>query len=286
MKESVRLSMYEKLVNKILYSIPECQAEPIEIIDADWHSEYGTAILLRTNNKSIVSINKVHTERFLSQHELSNIRWIDHKTLLAVSHEEQQEKHNIFIFNSSGGAVSSFYGGMGIEDIVVGGEGIWISYFDEGVFGSGISTEGLVLFDITGNVLFRYHTDLLNPPLIAECYALSKGADTTVWLFPYTDFPLIQLNPHAWNFQAYSIPGIVHGARAISVKENIAYFAHTYHSDQNVYHLDIDKNELSLVGRLTGKVRGLDPSKGHQFISVNSQEVVLCTVMDKMETYC
>ena len=72
---------------------------------------------------------------------------------------------------------------------------IWVSYFDEGVFGHGIGREGLVCFDREGMPIFKYgdYAEQQSLPMIADCYAMNVDGAGTVWLNYYMDFPLVQL---------------------------------------------------------------------------------------------
>lgn len=71
---------------------------------------------------------------------------------------------------------------------------IWVSYFDEGVFGNGIGNEGLVCFDSNGHPIFKYATfaNRADLPHISDCYSLNVASDA-VWVCYYTDFPLVCL---------------------------------------------------------------------------------------------
>ena len=72
---------------------------------------------------------------------------------------------------------------------------IWASYFDEGVFGDGISTQGVVCFDGTGSPVFRFaeFAERCGLPMICDCYAMNVASEDEVWLSYYTDFPLVRL---------------------------------------------------------------------------------------------
>lgn len=62
------------------------------------------------------------------------------------------------------------------EDLQTTTDGrIWVSYFDEGVFGNGIGRQGLVCFDHEGTPLFRYadYAEQHDLPMIADCYAMN-----------------------------------------------------------------------------------------------------------------
>lgn len=71
---------------------------------------------------------------------------------------------------------------------------IWVSYFDEGVFGRGIAQHGLVCFDPNGKAIFRYaeFAEQHSLPHIDDCYALNVCEDL-VWVCYYSDFPLVCL---------------------------------------------------------------------------------------------
>jgi hypothetical protein len=72
---------------------------------------------------------------------------------------------------------------------------VWVSYFDEGVFGDDpLSQSGLACFDQDGTPAFRLG-NLPDPVLksMADCYALNVCSDREAWLYFYTDFPLVRL---------------------------------------------------------------------------------------------
>jgi hypothetical protein len=86
------------------------------------------------------------------------------------------------------------------EDLQTTPDGrIWVSYFDEGVFGSDIGRHGVVCFDGEGNPLFKYadFAEQAGLPLVSDCYAMNAAASGDVWLNYYTDFPLVHLRNFA-----------------------------------------------------------------------------------------
>lgn len=76
---------------------------------------------------------------------------------------------------------------------------IWVSYFDEGVFGGGIGRHGVVCFDSAGQPIFKYSdfAEQNQLPFIDDCYAMNVVNEEEVWLSYYSDFPLISIK----NFQ-------------------------------------------------------------------------------------
>ena len=98
--------------------------------------------------------------------------------------------------DAQGAARSVLDLGDASEDLQTTPDGrIWVSYFDEGVFGSGISRQGLVCFDAAGRAVFRYaeFAERHALPMICDCYAMNVDETGAVWLNYYMDFPLVQL---------------------------------------------------------------------------------------------
>ncbi|QRK05888.1 hypothetical protein JQX13_37985 [Archangium violaceum] len=87
--------------------------------------------------------------------------------------------------------------GDGIQDIQASPHGeIWVSYFDEGVFGNfgwsnSLGAPGLVCFGQQGQVLWNF-TAPVGMDSMADCYALNVAEDAT-WLCYYTDFPVVRV---------------------------------------------------------------------------------------------
>jgi hypothetical protein len=100
------------------------------------------------------------------------------------------------LYDRVGHFVASLDLGDASEDLQTTPDGmIWVSYFDEGVFGGGIGSEGLVCFDTSGVPVFRYvkFAEQNNLPFICDCYAMNVSVAGDVWLNYYTDFPLVHL---------------------------------------------------------------------------------------------
>ena len=86
--------------------------------------------------------------------------------------------------------------GDAINDIQTTPNGqIWVSYFDEGVFGLGIGRSGVVCFNSDGTQAFKFDelSQAEGLPFIDDCYGMNVTKDGDVWLNYYSDFPLIHL---------------------------------------------------------------------------------------------
>lgn len=119
-----------------------------------------------------------------------------------------QPLENGWLLGDRGGGQATVYDAQGAvraivdlgdasEDLQTTPDGrIWVSYFDEGVFGGGIGRQGLVCFDAAGKPIFQY-ADFAEQnalPMICDCYALNVDQGGDVWLNYYTDFPLVRLH--------------------------------------------------------------------------------------------
>jgi hypothetical protein len=97
------------------------------------------------------------------------------------------------IYDKRGAVRSTLDLGDASEDLqATPGGMIWVSYFDEGVFGKGIGRQGLVCFNSVGDPVFKYgeFAEQNALPMIADCYAMNVDRAGEVWINYYTDFPL------------------------------------------------------------------------------------------------
>src|SRR5919204_7050215 len=89
--------------------------------------------------------------------------------------------------------------GDGIQSVQTTPGGIiWTSYFDEGVFGNygwdnPVGASGLVAWDSAGNKLYEFQPGA-GLDAICDCYALNVESEDDVWLYYYTEFPLVRLH--------------------------------------------------------------------------------------------
>lgn len=149
--------------------------------------------------------------------------------LLVRGRAQGDDDRNAHVYDAAGRHVRSFHAGDGIQDVQATEDGrIWVSFFDEGVFGNTkLGGAGLVCLDARGRCLFRF-TDVLGGgvPDICDCYALNVVSDREVWLCYYTDFPLVRLvDGQVADFW----PGLpVSGSSGFAVEGDMALFAGGY----------------------------------------------------------
>jgi len=76
------------------------------------------------------------------------------------------------VYDRHGSLTSTFDLGDASQDLQTTPDGkIWVSYFDEGVFGGGIGAQGVVCFDNTGLPIFRFgeFAERQGLPAICDC---------------------------------------------------------------------------------------------------------------------
>jgi hypothetical protein len=93
---------------------------------------------------------------------------------------------NATVYGRDGGVAREFLLGDGIEDVQTTRDGgIWVAYFDEGIFGwwpaghAPPAASGLARFDGRGSVEWEFEPPPRSGP-ITDCYALNVGEDV-VW---------------------------------------------------------------------------------------------------------
>ncbi|MCS1352184.1 TetR family transcriptional regulator [Mechercharimyces sp. CAU 1602] len=272
------------IIEKNLYTL-KSKNKNTKIIDCDWKDDYGLLMLIEENNQFILKINdgtmyltNLGIRRF---HSLF-IRWID-KYHFLIANSRNEDRMNLHIFDMNGIKQNHFNCGDGIEDILVNNESIWISYFDEGVFGDSIGHEGLIQFNYEGTPVLRYHTDLLGAPLIDDCYAICKGKGSSIWIFPYSDFPLLQIDSSSKTYTSYKTPKEVHGSYALCARGKNAYFQGSYRPKERLYSWRIGQGRPKPIGNIPGYVRGLGDNETHHFLSINNDDVNVYRIINPEE---
>jgi len=123
------------------------------------------------------------------------------------------------VYDTDGNVRNEFVLGDGIEEVQVTSDGhIWVSYFDEGVYGNlgwsqPLGSSGLTEFDASGKTLWSF-----SPPdgfgVIDDCYALNAARPDGVYVYYYSSFPIVRIGA---NRQTQGWHTDVEGARALAV---------------------------------------------------------------------
>ncbi len=158
--------------------------------------------------------------------------------------------HNAYIYSQSGEIMSTFYVGDGVEHAQTGDDGkIWISYFDEGIFGDQpYGHFGLVAFNQNGKLEFNYKNDWGGPvPAIDHCYALNVIDSNNVWCYyiDHTPFSLVHLV--SGEIKRCFSELTIHGSHAIAANNNAVYLAGSYDARDHLYRLDLQDKTIETL---------------------------------------
>jgi hypothetical protein len=172
--------------------------------------------------------------------------------LLVRCRASGESDRNACVCDASGRPVRAFHAGDGIQDVQATEDGsIWISYFDEGVFGdTPLGACGLVCLDGQGRLLFDFR-DLG----IADCYALNVPSPREVWLCYYTGFPLVKLLDGAVSAVWPNFP--VPGASGFAIDGDIALFSGGYRDKGVLTSIELDGMKTSRIVPLDADARPL-----------------------------
>ncbi|KQZ70112.1 hypothetical protein [Nocardioides sp. Root151] len=109
-------------------------------------------------------------------------------------------ERNALIVGHDGAVVHEGTLGDGIEHMLVDDSGgIWVGYFDEGIFGNfgwgspgpePLGSAGIVRWSPMFEKLWEY--EAIDDYWLADCYALNVDSDR-VWACPYTDFSILEI---------------------------------------------------------------------------------------------
>jgi hypothetical protein len=132
----------------------------------------------------------------------------------------------------------------------------WASYFDEGVFGnygwsnpgpSAIGTPGLLAFSTAGQVCFSYDAEAAHTDAICDAYAMNVAGEDDVWLYFYTEFPIVRIRSGAYHVWKLGVGG----ARALAVDRNRALLFGDYERRALARLVDLGRTG---VGKVTGEL--------------------------------
>lgn len=192
------------------------------------------------------------------------IRQINQDSFLIANSRISTNEENCFIYDRKGKLIRKFLAGDAIQDIEVIRDKIVVTYFDEGVYGrEGPNSEGLVIFDWNGNIVFQYNTKH-GEQIISDCYCICKHGTNRVLLLPYTDFPLIELNLYTEEENRYEVPEILKGSTGLSSMEDEIFFHSPYHDKRGIYQWRIGDKTTEKIGEYSEGLRGL---KNGRFLS-------------------
>ncbi|KUN03276.1 hypothetical protein AQI95_22400 [Streptomyces yokosukanensis] len=115
--------------------------------------------------------------------------------LLLASRSRPSDGRQVQVFDALGRPTDTFRVGDAVSHCLVDESGaLWVGHFDEGVYGDDeLSAPGLSRWSSSGERLWSYRP-VPGADWISDCYALNVSG-RTAWACPYTDFPLLRIDP-------------------------------------------------------------------------------------------
>jgi len=189
---------------------------------------------------------------------------------------------NARIYDLNGNLKRDFVAGDGIQDVKVNRKGlIWISYFDEGIFGNygwekPIGYPGLISWDNKGEKVWEFEPtgDLDH---MADCYAMNIDSDDKVWFYYYTEFKVIKLNEKN-EFEVWDCD--LSGSSSINIANNRILMADGYDGDD--FQLFEIGTKLKRKKKVKFKNQNGDELKKGQYVSSDGS---LIGFFDKNQFY-
>ncbi|MFD1031581.1 hypothetical protein [Metaplanococcus flavidus] len=271
------------LIEETVFSIQDADGAECSIRDADWCDQDGLVLYVFAKMKSWIIIQNDWIPSPIAD-DSAFVRWLDGERILLVRRRSSGRDPNVFLLNLTGEIIDSFHAGDAIEGVVVGSEGVWISYY-YGEFREGLPGEKLILFDLQGNPIFKYKTDLSTKPDILEILALVKGKNSSVWIAPLMK-PLMKIVPESEVITIHEDPKLVNaGTFAFSIRGDFVYFV--LEDSKWAYACRLGEEEAQPIGKIEGVSRGLGPRESYNFIAHprNSGEVKLYRIENKEEYF-
>jgi len=186
------------------------------------------------------------------------VRFIDSGHIVVVSQRALRDAGRSFIARVDGAGQIPLAAGDGIQDVIVLGDLIAVTYFDEGVF-SGIapSEQGIAFFDFHGQLFAGYRSLFGSDAVdIVDCYAACRVDHHTVGFSAYLGFDLAWASPRGRKHGVQPLPTDLHGAAAITFQRDRVYLFSPYNSKGKV--LEYNDGAMREIGRHSGPLRGLE----------------------------
>jgi hypothetical protein len=171
----------------------------------------------------------------------------DGKIVIVGSRTQWRTKNdydlNGLIFNPVTGERVEFLAGDGVAGLGVDDNSrIFISYFDEGVFGnngwghpgpSGPGAGGLCCFDETGKLDWQFNSNDGSGEFISDCYAMNISA-SRAYVYYYTDFSLCEIGP---KYERTFWKPNVSGCHSFAINDDLIVFSGQYDDPDTRFHL-------------------------------------------------
>jgi hypothetical protein len=185
------------------------------------------------------------------------------------------DEPNSWIVRSTGSIGQAFSAVQYCADAFCTGSYIVLTYWDEQIAGGDdVASEGLAVFDRTGRFLWGWNSTISQAAPINDCDAAVRIGPDRIGVFADVEYPLVVLDLTSRRPVAvyHPTPGVLHGAQAISLREERWYFANPYRAKEAILRWKPRGGDPETVGHVSARsgIRGLE---GGRFIAVARDHV-------------
>ncbi|MCA9623612.1 MAG: hypothetical protein KC731_31540 [Myxococcales bacterium] len=185
------------------------------------------------------------------------VRWMGGDRILVVEPRVAKGGDNAYVLTRAGEMVVRARVGDGVQDVMVAGDRVVVTYFDEGVFGDvGPSSEGLCVFGPELELDFGYQSGVKDPVDIVDCYCACLAGPHEVCFSPHPGFPLVRLNLKTRKQAVLALPAELAGANALAT-DGVDFFVYgPYGAKTTIFRWSPKHGDVEQVGTLPRPARG------------------------------
>lgn len=204
-----------------------------------------------------------------------SLRFVDDARILVFDARTNGKSDNAVIVSAEGRILARFQAGDGIQDVGCRNGKIFVTYFDEGIFGNvPPSQEGVAIFSNEGVLIAGFQEKFGSRVDIADCYCACWGGMDSLWFCSYTGFPLVEWNLKTNAINVLKLPDFLHSPACMSTDKGDFYFHGCARFGDAILKWKPGMNPEK-VGIHHGPFRGLP---GGRFLFVNESAYGVITV--------
>jgi hypothetical protein len=204
-----------------------------------------------------------------------SLRFVDESRVLVFDVRTNGKSENAVIVSAEGRVVTKFQAGDGIQDVGCRNGMIFVTYFDEGIFGNvPPSQEGVAIFSNEGALIAGFMGKFGPRVDIVDCYCACWGGSESLWFCSYTGFPLVEWNLKTNHINVLKLPDFLHYPAGMSTDKSGFYF-HNGPKFRDAIVRWKPGMKPEKVGSHKGPLRGLP---GGRFLFLNEAKYGILTV--------
>jgi hypothetical protein len=204
------------------------------------------------------------------------VRLVDDGRAVLVGTRSRRSEQNAWIVGRDGSIERSFRAGDAIEDLVVCGDRLVVTYFDEAL-GSPDGFYGVAAFDFDGNLVWSYRDGFGGD--VIDCYCACPVGRASVFFLGYPGFDAVLLDVSGGKRTTWPAPPLVHGAHAVTVAGDTAFFFGSYGDHEMLARWRFGDDRADRIGTRKGRLRGL---RGGRMLALEESSCVILSFDDEL----